>query len=433
MEQTGKVKNVFTNKNFVLAFLGAFVSNMGNILYSFAVSYYILYLSDNNALIQGLYLATGGITFILVVLFGGVISDRFHKGKIMYTCDYLKGIILIAFTILLMTIIKDNNSKITILFILAVIGNIIAAIFSPASSSLIPHIVPEESYQQAQSYYSLMNSVQSILGIVLAGVLYSVIPVNTLFIIVGGCYIVSGISEMFIRYNFVKPKDKLTIKTAFVDIKDAFKYVYNLKPIFYLIICILFVNFFFSPIFANFMPYFISTDVATSNYLFNDFLEPEMWNSIIVVFESIGSIGSAVVLSILKKKKHISRGLRISFILVSAVSSLFVMFYLFFQHDIIDISFLLISMVFIMFSIGVIIVTINVPIGATLYTWVEKEKLGKVSSLVDIGSQGLIPLSNLLGGIIISGLGTGALLIGCAAGFTIMTVLIIISKQIGKL
>lgn len=181
------------------------------------------------------------------------------------------------------------------------------------------------------------------------------------------------------------------------------------------------------------MPYFISTDVATSNYLFNDFLEPEMWNSIIVVFESIGSIGSAVVLSILKKKKHISRGLRISFILVSAVSSLFVMFYLFFQHDIIDISFLLISMVFIMFSIGVIIVTINVPIGATLYTWVEKEKLGKVSSLVDIGSQGLIPLSNLLGGIIISGLGTGALLIGCAAGFTIMTVLIIISKQIGKL
>ena len=68
MEEEVKVRNVFTNKNFVLAFLGAFVSNMGNILYSFAVSFYILYLTNNNALIQGLYLATGGIVFTIVVL-----------------------------------------------------------------------------------------------------------------------------------------------------------------------------------------------------------------------------------------------------------------------------------------------------------------------------------------------------------------------------
>ena len=37
-----KSKNVFTNKNYVLTFLGALVSNMGNLLYGFAVSFYIL-------------------------------------------------------------------------------------------------------------------------------------------------------------------------------------------------------------------------------------------------------------------------------------------------------------------------------------------------------------------------------------------------------
>ena len=44
----------------------------------------ILKITDNNALIQGLYLAVGGIVFCVVTLFGGVISDRFNKAKIMY-------------------------------------------------------------------------------------------------------------------------------------------------------------------------------------------------------------------------------------------------------------------------------------------------------------------------------------------------------------
>ena len=300
MEEEVKVRNVFTNKNFVLAFLGAFVSNMGNILYSFAVSFYILFLTNNNAFLQGLYLATGGIVFVIVVLFGGVISDRFHKGKIMYICDYAKGAAIILMTVLLMTIITTNEGKIIALFVLAVIGNIIAAIFSPAASSLLPHIVPEESFQQAQSYYSLMNSVQAILGLVLAGILYSTIPINILFLIVGGCYVLSGFSEMFIRYDYVKPEDSLSVKTAFNDIATAFKYLINLKPVFFLIIAILFVNFFFSPVGSNFLPYFVSTDVASSDYLFKDFMEPEMWSSLISVSLSLGSIVFAIILSNLK-------------------------------------------------------------------------------------------------------------------------------------
>ena len=115
-----KPRNVFTNKNYVLTFLGALVSNMGNLLYGFAVSFYILRLTDNNATIQGIYLATGGITYVLITLFGGVISDRFHKGKIMYICDYLKGIIIISLTILMMLLLKDANSKVIVLFIIII-------------------------------------------------------------------------------------------------------------------------------------------------------------------------------------------------------------------------------------------------------------------------------------------------------------------------
>ena len=106
MEEEKQVtRNVFTNKNYVLVFLGALVSHVASLFYSFAVSFYILKITDNNAFIQGLYLATGGVVFCVVTLFGGVISDRLNKAKIMYICDYLKGALIIGFTLFLMFVI----------------------------------------------------------------------------------------------------------------------------------------------------------------------------------------------------------------------------------------------------------------------------------------------------------------------------------------
>ena len=83
-ETSQKRKNVFRNKNFTLVFLGALVSNIASLFYSFAVSFYILKITGNNALIQGLYLAASGIVFCVFTLFGGVISDRFNKAKIIF-------------------------------------------------------------------------------------------------------------------------------------------------------------------------------------------------------------------------------------------------------------------------------------------------------------------------------------------------------------
>lgn len=428
-----KPKNVFRYKNFTLAFLGALVSNLGNILYSFAVSFFILKLTDNNAFIQGTYLATGGIVYVAVTLFGGVISDRFHKGKIMYICDYLKGAIIIGFTILLMLVFKDPTAKVVILFIIAVLSNIIAAIFSPAASSLLPHIVPEQSIQQAQSYYSAMQSSLSIFGIILAGILYSILPINVLFIIVGGCYVLSGVSEMFIRYSHQKKEDRLTIKTVFSDIGEGISYIVKLKPIFYIIGVILFLNFFFAPISSNFLPYFIATDIASSDYMFKNVLDPEMWQSILSVAMGLGMIVMALVLSTKKTPKSIIKPLRMSFIAFVTLAILLTGSYVLFVYKVINVNTLLIADVIIILLMGGTLALINIPMTTKVMTTVEKEKLGKVNSVIDVGSQGLIPLATFLAGLVITGLGPMWLLIISTAGLALTTSIILINKEIGKL
>lgn len=428
-----KPRNVFTNKNYVLTFLGALVSNMGNLLYSFAVSFYILRLTGNNATIQGIYLATGGITYVLITLFGGVISDRFHKGKIMYICDYLKGLVILSFTLLMMFLFKDANIKVIILFIIAVLSNIIAAIFSPASASLLPHIVPEKSLQQAQSYYSVMQSAISILGVILAGILYSVLPINVLFLIVGGCYILSGVSEMFIKYNYQKKEDKLTIKTVFNDMGVGIKYIFNYKMLLALIIVILFVNFFFAPLTSNFIPYFIATDVTGSDYIFKDIMQPEMWNSIMSVALGIGMIIMAIFISTRPQKEKIIKTLRIGFISIDLLMvSLAVIYFLFFK-EVFNINVILLALAIGAFMIGLTLPFINIPTSTKVMTLTEKDKLGKVISVMDVGTQGLIPLSNLLAGLVISSFGPSWLLIICASGLCLLTFVLFINRQIKQL
>ena len=79
-----KDRNVFAGRNFRLVFFGALVSELGAVLYSFAVSFYILEISNNNAFLQGLYLALCGVAMLVLTPVGGVLGDRFNKARIMY-------------------------------------------------------------------------------------------------------------------------------------------------------------------------------------------------------------------------------------------------------------------------------------------------------------------------------------------------------------
>ena len=434
-EELAKPRNVFTNKNFRLVFFGALVSNIASLFYSFAVSFYVLKLTGNNALIQGLYLAMSGVIFGLTSLFGGVISDRFNKAKIMYTCDYLKGGIIIIFTILLMTIIKSNNAKVIALFVVALFSNVIAGIFTPASNALLPQIVSEESFQQAQAYFSMLNSMQSIVGIILAGLLYSFVPINLLFLIVGICYIISAISEMFIKYHskFEKNDEKLTSKIVFQDLKEGFKYIYNAKSLLSLMLCVLFINFFVSPIFENFTSYFIATDLTNSAYLFKDHLKPEMWSSIFSVFFGIGSLAMGIGMAAMKPRDKYNKVIRFALTIFSACLVVMTLVYIFYRASFIKMATLQIICLFIYLTIGISLVLCNVPISTAMLKVVDKDKFGKVSSVLSIGSEGLTPVSLFLAGLAISIFGSSGLLIICTSGLVITTLFTVLNKPIKEL
>ena len=425
------VSNVFHNKNFRLAFFGALVSNVGAMLYSFAVSFYILEITGTNALIQGIYLAVCSLCTLGANLFGGVIGDRMNKAKIMYLCDYAKGGLIVLATAGMILGRGNTGVELALLFVVGALGNIISGIFSPAANAIIPEIVEKDQLQQANSYYSAMYSLQSIAGVVLAGILYTTVPVYTLFFIVGGCYILSGVSEMLIRIVHTAEKSHLSVRDTFSDIKSGFTYLAANKALLILIVSVLFVNFFLTPVTGNFVPYFIKTDLTQADsYLLKNLLTPELWYSVISIMMGIASLIASIVISKLPPIKKCSKPAKICLSLMSVLMFLLAGNYYVFVDRAVSMSLFLIFMAAGSAAMGVLTSCINIPIDTAVLTHVESNQLGKVSAMISVGSQALIPLASLLAGIALEGLGATPLLFICAVGFLCANLLLVFSKEV---
>ena len=428
-----KSKNVFANRNFRLVFFGALVSELGAGLYSFAVSFYILEISNNNAFLQGMYLTLCGMVLLLFTPIGGVLGDRFNKAGIMFICDYLRGLLVIAATVL-MILFKSADAHIVILFAVGGLGNAIGGIFSPAAQALFPHIVDEEKLQQANSYVNIKSSLLGIFGVVLAGIMYGLMPVTTLFMIVGVCYVLSGVSEMFIRYEHRVSTEKLTIKLALGDMREGFVYLKQQKAIVALMIAILFVNFFIAPFYSNFLPYFIKTDVAAAeSYIFDGFLTPELWSSVLSVVMGISSLLASAILSARKQDDRI--GGKVAKLLCANVGLMVLLTgsYRLFETGVISISTFLVALCTGGLIWGFLLPNINIPITTTFMRVVDRDKLSKVTSITAVFSQGLIPIATALAGVILQYFGSTVLLSFCTAGFAVTALFLLFNRETKKI
>ncbi|MEG1557056.1 MAG: MFS transporter [Oscillospiraceae bacterium] len=430
-----KPRSVLRSRNFFLLFLGTIVSNIGSTLYSFAVSFYILKITQNNALLQGIYLAVCGVVFVLFSVVGGVLADRWDKVKIVYGSDFIKGFAILISAVIIYISIQNGSvtTQLIVLFCMGILSNIIAAIFSPATSALIPAIVEQNQLQQANSLFSVLQSLQSLIGIVLAGVLYAALPITVLFAVIGICFVCSGLSEIFIKAHHVRVDSPLSLKYVLCDFREGIRYMRPQKALVTMLFGVLFVNFFLSPFISNAQPFFFRTFLADGNYLFHEFLTPEMWSSVMSVCTCLGSLLMGMILGQRSAPEKCGR-VMVRWLLLTAImfSGVVVSFFLFAQSGLSLNTHLLLSCL-LLFLVGACTVNVNVPFITFVHRTVDSDKMAKVMSLTNIGSMGLTPLASFIGGVLISSLGLYSVYIFCAVGMLITAVTLYTSKNVDNL
>ena len=102
--------------------------------------------------------------------------------------------------------------------------------------------------------------------------------------------------------------------------RDGLNYLKTKKAVLALLGSLLFINFFFSPLGSNFIPYFVRTDIARAgSYLLDKILTPELWSSVINVCIGIGSLAGAAILSTRKPAEKCGHTVAVCLCVIAAL------------------------------------------------------------------------------------------------------------------
>ncbi len=183
--------------NFLLLVVGNAVSVFGNGVYLVSVLLILTETTENAFVLGTLQFAALFPSAVLAPL-GGVLADRYSRVMIMVVMDLLRGGVMIALGIVFL-LGFPVSAAVVILSALAVgAGN---ALFQPAVLALVPSIVDEQRLSRANGTRVASSQVANITGTAVGGIVFALFGAAFVFIVNGATYILSALSELFIKVN----------------------------------------------------------------------------------------------------------------------------------------------------------------------------------------------------------------------------------------
>ena len=148
----------------------AAISWFGDRMVTVALAFAVLAI-DGSASSIGIVLAVRTGAQLICLLLGGVVADRMSRRAIM-VCTDISRLITQG---LLAALVIGGTAEVWSIALLSGLGGAASGFFSPASTGILPAIVPPEQLQQANGLRATAMSAGEIGGPVLAGVLVAVV------------------------------------------------------------------------------------------------------------------------------------------------------------------------------------------------------------------------------------------------------------------
>lgn len=219
------------------------VNKIGNMLYDYGNSVWLASMGAIGQTVLGMYQISELVTSILVNPFGGVISDRFSRRRILMATDLVCGILCLA-----ISFIRNDSWMIGALVFANIVQAIAFAFSRPANKAIITELVEKDELVLYNSRLELVMQVVSVSSPVLS---FLVLQFASLRIT-----LVLDALSFFLAFGLVAllPKKeektlgekKLTFNVIFSDIKEGVRYIVKQKEIFFLLVMASSVNFFFA-------------------------------------------------------------------------------------------------------------------------------------------------------------------------------------------
>ena len=210
-------KEVLAHKYVKRLFIARFISNYGNGMGPIALAFGILGLPNGSANLLGLVLGTTTVLFLIMAPFGGVISDKYGRARMVGLTDMAAGLILFVQAGYFAT----GNVPIAVLLIVNGSFGILWGIFWPAFSGVIPAVLPEAGLQKGNALNALVTNSGMILGAASAGFLIDAFGPSLTLGIDAASFFISGF--LIFTFRHLTPRAEHSENSMIDDLHHGWK------------------------------------------------------------------------------------------------------------------------------------------------------------------------------------------------------------------
>ena len=146
-------------RNFAWYFSSRLVNTLGAMMANIALTFAVLDI-DGRAVAIGYVLAAHTIPMILLLLWGGVLADRFPRAVVLQVSNVASALSQGAIAYLVLS----GRAELWMIILLTAFHGAVSAMSMPAMFGMVPQLVPRESLQQANALLSLTRNGLTVLG-----------------------------------------------------------------------------------------------------------------------------------------------------------------------------------------------------------------------------------------------------------------------------
>ncbi|WP_051287418.1 MFS transporter [Paenibacillus taiwanensis] len=195
------------------------ISLFGSSLVQYAIIWYIT-LQTSSGMMLMVSTVCGFLPQIVISLFAGVWIDRYNRKKLIMLAD---GVIA-GSTLMLTVLFCAGFKDIVLLYPLLLIRAAGTGIQTPAVNALIPQIVPQDKLMKVNGINGSISSLMMFLSPAAGGVMLSIAPLETVFIIDVITAIVGIIIMLTIKVpTITRPGSEL--RSNWYEMKQGFMYM----------------------------------------------------------------------------------------------------------------------------------------------------------------------------------------------------------------
>lgn len=183
------------HRDFALLTTGSVVSLVGDGFFHVALAWQVYEISNLPTALSFVGVAAT-LPLVLFVLIGGAFSDRYDRRLLMVVSDIVRGVALAAMGLLSIS----GTLELWHLAVLMAVVGIGDAFFNPASSAIVPDVVPEEELAQANALTGALRQLMArLVGPALAGIVIALVGLGPAFAVDGLTFFVSAVAIAAIR------------------------------------------------------------------------------------------------------------------------------------------------------------------------------------------------------------------------------------------